>query len=228
MTDKAQPRRKRNSSHPEHPDLDRFLASIAGALEPAAARAFTSHTSRCASCRERLHTMTLLVQAAAVGSLEPVPDDLRREAEGIFSVWRARELGPWPRVTRTSLRRPKSPWGALRMRAAPLSTALSFAAGFRTVSTQQPRLELEGGGCRIELECLPSGRLCTLRGRLIREREDADLHPEVKLEFEGSRLQPVLTGPRGFFGPITAPCSRLRIVLATARRAYRSRWLDLT
>ena len=229
MTRKAQrPRKANDASPPEHPDLDLFLASMAGALEPAAARAFASHTSRCASCHERLQAMTLLVEAAALGSLEPIPEDLRRDAEGIFSAWQAREPFSQTRVAQLSARKPKSPWGTLRMRVAPPSPGLSFAAGFRTVSTQ-PRYELEGGGYRIELECLPSGRLCTVRGRLIREREEAEPRPEVRLEFEGgSRLDPVLPGARGFFGPIAAPCARLRIVLATARRSYRSRWLDLT
>ena len=220
-----------------HPDLDALLASIAGELSGAAAKALEAHAAGCPPCRERLRALALVVQAASTGALEPIPDDLRREANRIFTTWRRREEGETfadngfvrDRAIGSPERGKSSGWGTLRMRVAPSFASwppVSHAAGFRSASAP-PRCELEGGGYRIELEWTPSGRLCAVRGQIVRERDDADLQT-LELEFDGGRRHRVVPNARGFFGPIAAPRTRVRIVLDTAPKAYRSRWLELT
>jgi hypothetical protein len=214
----------------EHPGTDELIASLAGETTPAIERSLTSHTSRCRFCLQRVRSLSIILRAGTAPTPEPIPDELRRMAGRIFDTWRGQVSDSAAAPRRVFASESRSVWSILRVRLAPplLSwSQMAFPPGFRSVAAPA-RCELEGGGYRVEIEWTTSGRISTLRGRLVREREDAEDRPALALEFSASAPRRVSIGPRGFFGPVPAPTSRLRAILTTAQRTYRSRWLALT
>jgi hypothetical protein len=221
---------QKSSSHPAPAEL---LAQVSGRLTGETESSVTKHISSCPTCRVRARALRTLLRARDAAGLEPLPRGLWQRSVRLFEAWRqTRKAAPSGRrlaeLARGALGRLTVRFGWPTRG----GSLLAPAAALRSASLP-PRCELTGGGYRVEMEWTRSGRISTVRGRVVPEgawtegtwTEGA---PILLLEFPDHSLRRMSLGPRGFFGPARAPSLRFRALLATAQKAYRSGWVELS
>jgi hypothetical protein len=206
--------------HPRPPAEDHVptevLAGIVdGALTPPR---WATHARACRDCRARLAAAGIVVRARAAGVLEAVPARAHARAIALFGT-----LGPG---RRRGLGERLAAFGRLIL-AGPVQAGPSLAFGVRGVEAVT-RCELKGGGWRVEVEWTPTGGWYALRGRVAPLAGSAPLagQPRLLLEFEDGRRRRTPLSPRGFFGPVHGAAARVRAMLETPQRTYRSGWVD--
>ncbi len=208
-------RNRTRPSAPAHVPPDVLAAVAGGGPVPAP---WSAHARGCRACRSRLDAASTVAHARRAVGLEPVPSRAHARALGLFET-----LGPGRRA---GLGERLAAFGRLIL-AGPVQATPALAYGVRGADAVT-RCELTGGGWRVEIEWTPTGGRYALRGRVapLPETPAPASLPRLSLEFEGGRRRRAPLSPRGFFGPVHGAAPRVRALLQTPRRSYRSAWVD--
>jgi hypothetical protein len=140
-------------SKDEHPDLDAWLAFVAGRLPAARDRALRAHLAgRCVAC-ERTRRWAERTLAAASETLEEPPAAVLSRARALFAKHRPRPVGERLREIAAKLLPPAEP----------------ALAGARDVAAAPAARTWEAGPYLVEVivDPAPAGRRTTLRGRVV-------------------------------------------------------------
>ena len=219
------PRSSRLTSRVDHPSAEALLAHAADPVPGPRRAALSAHLRGCASCRALERGARTLGLALRAGSLEPVPEELRRRALRLLGESRKSGLAAIVGAARAAAQSASERLiGMLRFVERPdwIGSAPPALAGVRAAEVVT-RCELAGRGYRVEMEWLPTGRVWTLRGRVLAPAR-AGL-PRLVLEREHARARPLRVGARGFFGPVRGVSGRVRARLQTGEGHFLSAWI---